>query len=228
MSTSSTEVMALGLALLVAGCASSTEAPRDTTPVDGCGVPIALPAEPTCGSAGERVGANSPTFPGLFDGCRHVLGTVSLEDTPFPDVDFLETVEHVDGDLNLFRNRSLVDISGLRNLVSVEQLTIRNSYELTSLEPLGRLRQVRGMFYVASLSSLTSLRGLEGLQCVGRLILNVPEGITDISPLSSLHTVDGDLSVGAAGVGPAALRAWVDGIDVGGTVELNGEVYVSP
>ncbi len=221
MSTSSTEVLGLALALLAAGCASSREAPipGDTAPVDGCGVPIILPVEPSCGSPDEPVYLVSDGST-LFDGCRRFRGTLSLQDRSHSDVDFFETVEHVDGDINLFRNRGLVDISGLRNLVSVERLTIRMSYDLTNLEALGRLRQVRGMLYMEGLNSLTSLRGLEGLQCVGRLLLRLPEGITDISPLSSLHTVEGDLSVYAPGVDPAALQAWVDGIDVGGTAEL--------
>ena len=251
-------------ASLIPGEDSATE--EASTPGPGC------PAEhPFPGSLTLR-GPDSPaSLAGLLQEFDGVEGSIFLSDWPDEDLTAFAGIRCIGGRLDVHSSPELRSFRGLDDLVHVTTIQLSNLPEVTTLDGLGALEEVEAflIYDYDGKSGFQSLDGLEGLHTVQTLSISGPReltqvnalrrlteatdvsfvnlpGLTDLSGLGALTSVEGNLGIdrndylttlagfdalefvgGDVYVGrnpalpQADAEAWVDAID-----EVVGEVYV--
>jgi len=108
-----------------------------------------------------------------YPGCTVIEGDVWIYDDDITNLQGLDVLTSIEGDLNIGAtwssgNTSLVSLSGLNNLISVGgDLNIINNESLESLIDLGNLSSIGRDLSIKINPSLTSLTGLEGLTFIG-------------------------------------------------------------
>ena len=213
------------LAWAVVGCAKSSlpgDAGVDFGPPEERNCPsLEEPAWRTCGSLETFLYSTSPEYPGLFSGCEDYLGSLDFAFDSVEDLSALRSVRSIRGSLNLFNNSDLSTLDGADRLVSVGDLTIRNSSSLTSMRPLQGVRRVTGTLFVDGSRTLRTLEGLSGVECVGELILT---DIGGFHHLSGLFRVEGNVSIWSEAPEEEA-RSFLEQVIVEGSIEVNGEVW---
>lgn len=124
--------------VLLCACASS-EAQSDATTEKRCG---SSPSVYFTMSSAEDVAS--------YSGCTVLVGHLQQDSvTALADFSGLESVERIEGTLNVFRSPGLTSLRGLENLAVVEgDLFIHLNPNLTSLAALEKLRTVTGTFVV--------------------------------------------------------------------------------
>lgn len=180
---SASRALLVGLALVV-GCAGSSPAPPSPPP------------EKICGTAGVELTFNLAEDVASLAGCTHYLGSLRFGDSLFANVDGLESLREIDGQLNFFRNPNLVSLAGLRGLQRVGgNLLFNVNPKLADFQGLGALREVGGQLTLSGGTALVSLRGLEALRRVGRLIVSSNPVLGSLDGLAKLERVEGDLTI---------------------------------
>lgn len=101
-------------------------------------------------------------------GYTSVSGNLEVYYTALENLDGLECLEQIDGNLLINLNTSLTSLEGLMNVTSVgEGLEIRGNYILPDLEGLNNIETVGGYLYIELNSVLTDISGLSSLTSVG-------------------------------------------------------------
>ncbi|MEP5340635.1 MAG: hypothetical protein ABJL44_12895 [Algibacter sp.] len=112
------------------------------------------------------------------------------------DLSGLENLTSVTGYLRISENASLLDVTHLRNLMLVESLIIVSNPSLTGLLGLENLSSVGETMYVENNDLLTSLEGLGNLILVGRdLRIWDNASLKDLTGLGKLASVGGYIEI---------------------------------
>lgn len=161
-------------------------------------------------------------FQANYPGCTEIEGTVKIQGSDITNLNGLnvltsiggnlwirnnlvltslaglESLASVGGDLLIIEhNEALTSLAGLENITSiVEDLHINNNNALTSLAGLENITFVGGFLGVYENYVLTSLTGLENITSIGGdLFLSVNRALTNLSGLEGLSIIPGNLDI---------------------------------
>jgi hypothetical protein len=117
----------------------------------------------------------------------------------------LESLTFIGGNLNLGRTGnypgiggglpSLVNLSGLSNLIDVQSVNIWMNFALNSLTGLEGLTLIKGDLTIKDDTALIDLTGLEGITLILGSLEIQGTGIADLSALNNLCSVNGDMNL---------------------------------
>jgi hypothetical protein len=133
----------------------------------------------------------------VLSGCTEVTGNLTIQNTALTNLDDLDNLTSVSGNLWLLRNSALTSLSALSNLTSVGgTLSVLYSGALTSLTGLENITTLSGWIEIRSNSALTSLSGLENLTSVGgTLYIQDNDALNSLDSLENLTSVGYDLRI---------------------------------
>lgn len=125
-----------------------------------------------------------------LDGVRAIEGELQINRTDFTNLNALGCIEEVGGELTIFGNDSLDDLTGLENLQRVGGgLVISENAALTDIDSFDELAAVQGSLIIRNNPVLTEVSGFASLVGVGTLIVRENETLTHIDGLAGLRTV---------------------------------------
>ena len=169
-----------------------------------------------------------------YPGCTEIEGSVIISGKDIVDLNGLNVITSIGGNLQIHDNDLLSDFTGLENLVNIygsleigydiiEDIpvyTIGNP-SLTSLAGLDNLNSIGGKIAIIGNNALTSLAGLNlGDSISGSLLIYDNNGLTNLNGLESYKYIEGSLSIGSNyGFGNSALTSltglenltWIEG-----------------
>ncbi len=137
-----------------------------------------------------------------FAGCTTISGTIDVEGYTNQDLSLLHCLEHVTGDVVIWRSPGLQTLHGLESLTEVDGSLQISAYEnvsdannaLTRIDALTHLRAIGGELNISGSNALTSLAGLEALQAIGGdFFLWLTGSATDLSGMNSLVAIGGNV-----------------------------------
>lgn len=198
--------------------------------------------------------AQIDSFPGDYPGCVEILGYVRVDQVSSNaifNLDSLNVLIRIAGDLEIRTNNALTDISGLSNLRSVGgnlevesngilpslsglenvasvggTLRIRDNFQLLSI-PLHSLKSIGADCHVRNCDMLSSLTGFESLKVIkGELFLQSNNSLSSISALKALYFIGDRLWIENNDALPN-----LDGLDniakVPGDTKISGNLVLS-
>ncbi|HNW73901.1 MAG TPA: T9SS type A sorting domain-containing protein [Bacteroidales bacterium] len=132
-----------------------------------------------------------------YPGCTRVQGSISIMGNDIYNLEGLNVVTFVGGELWIFNNENLNDFNGLNALNYIgSDLSILQNDNLTSLNGLNNLISVGGDLEILNNDILSTLMGLNVLNYVGGdLSLSQNNSLTNMNGLSSLQSVGGSIEV---------------------------------
>nr|WP_299345734.1 hypothetical protein [Allomuricauda sp.] len=110
----------------------------------------------------------------FYTSCTSINGNLTIrDDSPFDnnivlrDLNFLNKVETIDGDLKIFNTDELAKLDGLSSLTSIEgSLIIDRNLALESVD-IPNLVSIGGDLIITSNATITELSGLDKLNSIG-------------------------------------------------------------
>jgi len=106
-----------------------------------------------------------------YPGCTEIEGDVTIHGNDITNLDGLSVMTSIGGDLKIGDydggNSSLISLSGLENLTSIEGIIIGNNDALTNLSGLEGITFIGGDLRIYDNDAITSLSGLESLTTIG-------------------------------------------------------------
>lgn len=97
---------------------------------------------------------------------KTIGGELDLQHNLITTLNELNSLTSIGGVLNLYANENLLNLDGLDNLTSVEELFIQEA-NITNIDALSNLTSVVGRINIYACNSLINLDGLNGLTSVG-------------------------------------------------------------
>jgi hypothetical protein len=167
-----------------------------------------------------------------YPGCTEILGDVDIHEQIWPqnitNLQGLNVITSIGGDLTIQWDGLLTNLSGLDNLTSIGgQLYIHNCSALTSLTGLESLDSIGGRLKIENCYYITNLSGLESLTTIGNSleIVNATD-LTDISGLGNLVSIGTHLILSNNNglislIGLEGLTSINGGLEILGTTQLN-------
>ena len=149
-------------------------------------------------------------------GYTKIIGNLTIDNRPFQEspvvenIDALQGLYEVDGNIEVIRNLSLVNLDGFQQLIMVTgNLDIGGDFDpyldlvndnLENLDGLSNLKSVGGNFTLnfGDCCTVVDISGLARLTTVGdglRIYDMGVEGITSLDPLNSLSSIGGTLGL---------------------------------
>ncbi len=162
--------------------------------------------------------------------CTQIGGNVSIQGADITNLNNLNAIESIGGDLYITSNDVLANLTGLNNLEWVGgAMRVQNNPSLANIDGLENLAAVRGdFFYIANNPPLNSVSGLSSLDTVGGIFqIWSLDLLTNLNGLESLKFVEEDFAIFEN-----PILTSVDGLDnlnfVGGALRIEeNEVLTS-
>ena len=128
-----------------------------------------------------------------YPNCKTIEGDVRIKGDDITNLDGIHSITRIDGNIQIWLNPNLINLSGLSNLTSIGYyLDIRNNAIITDLTGLNSLTSIPGHLIIQGNTSLINLTGLDNLISIGsyfRIIDNpVLISITNLLSLQSIGT----------------------------------------
>lgn len=124
-----------------------------------------------------------------LDGVRVIEGELQINRTSFTNLDFLGCIEEVQGELTIFGNAALTDISGLDRLARLGNgFVFSENTAITELAGLGSLTEIGQIVEV-------EVNGVLTPQPRGSLVIQGNHAMKGISGMTSLSTIYGALNI---------------------------------
>jgi Receptor L domain len=229
-----------GILFLGTGCLTPVVEGPDLGPVPSDGGV----AEVTCGDGGTYgVRSNGLKF---FEGCTRIRGRLNIDSEnslePYlkitvvdrelwlsylietRDLEPLKSVSSVGG-LLVHRAPLLTTLEGLEGLRTVGSLggvVILQNEKLVSLSVLGPSRIAGGPLVISNNRALANLDGLQSVTTLAELKVTGNDALSDLSGLSNLQRVEGDVTFFASPrLSRAEVERFVARLQVGGTVRIS-------
>lgn len=150
--------------------------------------------------------ANARVWTGEFDACDlaplkgiyYVQGSVTIQGCDYlHDLDALDTLISIKGDLNIVLNQDLIHVDGLHRLQMVAgALRIDSNRLLENLDGLGRLLSLPGDLYIVNNDHLYDVDGLHRLEAIGgTLSIGFNIELQHVRGLAALRIVSGNIYV---------------------------------
>lgn len=130
-----------------------------------------------------------------YPDCTKLKGLTVLN-SELADLDFLNKIESIEGEVTISQNKYLKNIDGFQNLTSIHgYVRIQHNDSLQSLKGLDSLRVVKGDFlYISNNPLIVSIDGFNELDSVyGILSIFSMGGLKNISGFQKLRYVKEDL-----------------------------------
>lgn len=136
-------------------------------------------------------------FRSQYPDCDDIRGNVTIAGTALSNIDGLNTIERIRGDLTIRDNSSLADLDGLSGLERVDgSLVLKDNFLLSSTGGLSALRRVGDLLEISGLPFVTDLSGFSGLSVVrGSLLIEKMDLLSDLNGLQQLEEVVLDCSL---------------------------------
>ena len=130
----------------------------------------------------------------VLEGYEEVSGNLAISGN-VPNIEALENLTHVGGNLTISNGDALTSLRGLDNLTAIGGTLQIGNDVLTSLDGLGSLVSVNEL-RVQSNIGLVSLAGLDGLLSVeGDVWISDNSAMTSLDGLTSLNSIGGELHI---------------------------------
>ena len=156
-----------------------------------------------------------------YPNCTEIQGDVIIQGNDITNLDGIDVLTLIGGDLSILFNPILNDMAGLANVVSIggglyithnfslnslsglEGLTsigsffdLRSNDALTNIFALHNLEHIGDYFDVSFNGSLISLEGLDGLTFIGNgLIISNNNNLTSVAGMDKLSCIEGGLGI---------------------------------
>lgn len=141
----------------------------------------------------------------VYPDCTELVGNLKVQSTNNTDiinVEALQNLTKIKGDLQISENAALNDLAGLKNLTEIEgNLIIFNNPGLINVLGLNNLKQVGLNVSIANNGRLTTLDGLDNLLNIdGNLSIRNNDFLISLSSLENLLAINGELTVWGNGI----------------------------
>ncbi len=134
-----------------------------------------------------------------YPGCTEILGDVLINDTiwgAISNLNGLEQLSTVHGDLLIHDNFNLIDLSGLNNLTSIHGIFSIIFASLTDLSGLDNLSSIDGDLEIHSMAYLENISNLSNLNAIGGgLNIQNSFSLTNLVGLENITILSGDLTI---------------------------------
>ena len=139
-------------------------------------------------------------FPVVFPGCTEIMTSIFVKGDDIENLDSLNVITSIDGNLSFSDNTDLTSLIGLENLTSIGgALKIYRNNNLVTLSGLDNLSTVGGDFYLGRYVGnliLASLTGLENLTSIGGdFVIENNDTLLSMTGLENLSTVGGNFTI---------------------------------
>lgn len=147
------------------------------------------------------MGTQPPDISG-FAGCTTITGTIDVEGYANPDLSVLHCLEHVTGDVVIWRSPGLQTLHGLESLTEVDGSLQISAYQdvsdpnnaLTRIDALTHLQAIGGELNISGGDASTSLAGLEALRVIGGdFFLWLTGNAHDLAGMNALVAIGGNV-----------------------------------
>jgi hypothetical protein len=130
-------------------------------------------------------------------GCTIIGGDLSVEIADIENVDGLENLKDIKGNLLISGNEKLTNIDGIGNLESVgKDITIVRNSSLIDINGLGRLKKMSGDLKIINNKSLINVEGLRNIEGAAKgIYVERNNSLKDIDALSKILELEGDLTI---------------------------------
>jgi len=136
-------------------------------------------------------------FQFCYPGCTEVSCNVWIEGEDITNLNGLNFLTCIDGNLCLKKNSSLNSLAGLENLKHIENLVIKNNDQLVNLVGLESLDTIKGTLKIWYNDILKNLSGLNNIAFVENdLLIEGNYALENCHGLENLHSVGGSLVIG--------------------------------
>lgn len=135
-------------------------------------------------------------FPTNFPGCTEIEGFVIIDGSGVTNVDSLEQLTSIGGNVLFEHSSGLFSLEGFHNLTSIGgHFEIYDSDALNNFQGLENLTSIGGQLYLHSNALLETFTGLEGLTSVGSILIEYSLTLTNFFGLENLETVSGSIYI---------------------------------
>jgi len=140
----------------------------------------------------------------FYPNCTEIEGDVIIEGQNIINLNGLNVLTFIGGNLRIGRatsyysNPNLTSLSGLDNVTSIGgYLLIQGNFSLTSLTGLENINYVTGGLLIRNNHSLTDLSGLDNLDSIGgSLTMYYNNAMVSLSGLDNVTSIGGGISIG--------------------------------
>ncbi|MCH9686247.1 MAG: hypothetical protein K0V04_32745 [Deltaproteobacteria bacterium] len=197
------------------GAADDTSEDSTTTgPVAGCQQPQAVPRGPDCTGVdgvlmGSAIIAEGLDTPDVLVGIREVTGSVRINSIDVTNLDFMECLQTVGGDVTIFGNDQLTNVDGLWSLTDIgTNFIFTENDALIDFDGLPNVVELGNSLVIRHNDTLTTISGLHQLTTVHDLIVQNNDALLDIDGLGGLTTLTAiELAPGFDEVGTFSVSA---------------------
>jgi hypothetical protein len=179
------------------------------TPPFGCDSTVAIYTCPSSSCLPEGITFTTQeqidNFQANYPGCTEVEGDVIISGSNITNLNGLNVLTSIQGNLNLEGNSILVNLIGLDNLSAVGgSLSIYNNPLLSEISSLGSLTSIGDGLILGIQTwlshywgnpSLINLTGLEGITSLTNLTIIGNHSLTDLTGLNNLHSISGQFLI---------------------------------
>lgn len=174
-----------------------------------------------CGEPDEVI--NNRSDLSTYEGCEIIRSHVALAFFRDEDLPAFASLRKTEQQFVVRGTETLKSVHGLRRLEVADSFRLDYAMNLQSLEGLENLREVATGMALWHLPGVTTLEPLGNLTVTGGLsILHLPH-LTSLDGLDNLCRIDGDLEIGQTSIMREDVEAFLDRVDVTGTVTFHGE-----
>jgi len=165
--------------------------------------------------------AQVDNFQTNYPGCTEIEGDVTITGSNIRNLNGLNAVASIVGNLNIWNNQKLTKLTGLHKLISIGgSLHIRSNSALTSLTGLESLTFIEGNFRIYDNNSLTDLTGLNNLSSIGDYLhIELNHSITNLTGLENLIFIGGYLRI-ENNMALVSLNGLESMTSIGGNIEI--------
>jgi hypothetical protein len=130
-----------------------------------------------------------------LSGYMAVTGDLIIKNTALRNLEGLECLSEIGGELVMVNNSLLENIDGLRNLTSVARIEISYNPVLMNLGGLRNIASVEDYLFITCNDALINMNGLSAITSVDNLFVNNNDALTNLKGLSNLVTVNQEFVV---------------------------------
>jgi hypothetical protein len=174
--------------------------------------------------------AEIDNFQTNYPNCTEIEGDVEINGDDITNLNGLNILTAIGGELSINGNDALTSLTGLDNVTSIGgELSISGNDALTSLTGLDNVTSIGGGLWIINNDALTSLSGLDNLTSIGGC-LRIWENaaLMSLTGLENLTFIDVDLQIGhyvplGSGSGNPSLTS-LTGLD--NVISIGGSLWI--
>lgn len=130
-----------------------------------------------------------------LENLSEVLGELEIEQNgSLQDISSINNLTQVGSILSIYNNIALTNIEGFNSLNSVDYIFINANWSLTQINAFSNVSELTGDLSIVDNTSLTSISGFNNIEQIGRVFIKNTQ-IQNFDTFSSLSIVGGDLDV---------------------------------